>query len=347
MMTARSTHRLGAQPTGGSDPFARAGYGPVELVEAAGLSAGFSPRLGGTDPAHSRQLADVVDELPPIVVQRSSMRVVDGMHRLEAARSRGERYVPVVFFDGSDEEAFVAAVQLNVRHGMPLSAEDRATAAGRILASHPEWSDRRIASLCGVAPKTVAAQRRRSMDDRQRLNIRIGRDGRRHPVSAEDGRRLATEIMRAEPGVSLREVARRAGISVGTAMDVRRRIAAQDDAADPATPPRSAAAEPPPAPPESELAIRSRLEHLIQDPSLRYTERGRALLRLASATLAFIGRSDAVAESIPGHCRESLRTVAQACASGWREFGDLLGERDLGGLLGADEPARQPARRAG
>nr|BFE74529.1 hypothetical protein GCM10020092_078300 [Actinoplanes digitatis] len=122
--------------------------------------------------------------------------------------------------------------------------------------------------------------------------------------------------MRSRPGASLREVAREAGISVGTAMDVRRKLAAQN-AASPAEPP---------AGPGSELDVGARLERLVHDPSLRYSERGRALLRLASTTLAFITQSDGVAENVPGHCRDSLRAIAETCAGGWREFGERLAE---------------------
>ncbi|MGI5215308.1 ParB/RepB/Spo0J family partition protein [Plantactinospora sp. CA-290183] len=324
----------------------------MELAEIAVLRDGLSPRLDGTSPVRTKQLVDLADEVPPIVVHRSSLRVVDGMHRLEAARSRGERLIPVVYFDGTDEEAFVAAVRLNAVHGMPLSARDRTAAVVRILATHPHWSDRRIAAVCGVAPKTVAAQRRRSPDDRNRPSIRIGQDGRRHPLSAEKGRRIATEIMRNRPGVSLREVAREAGISVGTAMDVRRKLAAQNGVPSPAEAGakllpaaeagpaarvqstasvlRPAGGWPSATGQGSELTVEARLRRLVHDPSLRYTERGRALLRLVSTTLAFIAQSDAVAENVPGHCQESLRAVAEACAGGWQEFGERLGAKEPG-----------------
>ncbi|MFY1669573.1 ParB N-terminal domain-containing protein [Plantactinospora sp. WMMB334] len=338
----------------------------MELVEIAALRDGLSPRLDGTSPAHTRQLADLVAMVPPIVVQRASLRVVDGMHRLEAARSRGEHLIPVVYFDGTDEEAFVAAVRLNSVHGMPLSARDRAAAVGRILGAHPHWSDRRIAAVCGVSPKTVAAQRRRSPDHRNRLGVRVGRDGRRHPLSAEKGRRIATEIMRSRPGASLREVAREAGISVGTAMDVRRKLAAENGVVNPAeaglpSPPVAHAA--PAAPVRSNVTVlrptgkwssatgqgatltaEARLERLLHDPSLRYTERGRALLRLASMTLAFIARSDTVAENVPDHCRESLRAIADACADGWQEFGERLAETESVRSAGASTTGLSPAR---
>jgi ParB-like chromosome segregation protein Spo0J len=291
------------------------------------LKGGLSPRLDGIDLPHAQLLAELADDVPPIVVHRSSMRVVDGMHRWHAALSRGDQFIPVVYFEGSDAEAFLAAIRLNVVHGMPLSAGDRSAAAERILDSHPHWSDRRIASACGVATKSVAMLRQRSTDDRSQVNTRIGRDGRRHPISTVEGRSLAAEIMREHPDASLRAVARQAGISVGTAMDVRRRLVAAVDTAP--TPTRAGAvaatsAEAEPGAPPSVSVNRAVLERLINDPSLRYNERGRALLRLVSATLVFMNQSDMVADDLPGHCRDPLRTVAAGCAAGWQDFGHRL-----------------------
>lgn len=309
----------------------------TELADIATLKGGLSPRLDGISLPHARQLAELIDKLPPIVVHRPTMRVVDGMHRLHAARARGERVVPVVYVEGSNDDAFLAAVRLNAVHGMPLSARDRSAAAARILRSHPHWSDRRIAFVCGVAPKTVAGLRQRSTDDGAQLNARIGRDGRRHPVSAEDGRKQAAEIMRCNPTVSVREVARRAGISVGTAADVRRRIAATPHAATKtrlsAATNRAETASPTPSPPVDRIL----LDRILHDPSLRYNERGRALLRLVSATLAFVDQTATVADTVPNHCRESLRTLAELCATGWHDFGRRLA--DVGLELTRDRPA--------
>ncbi|MEU7041442.1 transposase [Streptomyces varsoviensis] len=87
------------------------------------------------------------------------MRILDGMHRLKAAKLRGDQSIEVVFFDGDEEDAFVAAVASNARHGMPLSFDDRTVAATRILGSRPHWPDRTIASVTGLDPRTVRALR--------------------------------------------------------------------------------------------------------------------------------------------------------------------------------------------
>ena len=305
------------------------------------LGDDISPRLHGPSTAHVRQLVDLPD-LPPVVVHWSSLRIIDGVHRVHAAKLRGDQYVKVNFFHGTDAEAFVLAVQLNSSHGLPLSAQDRAAAATRIIESHSEWSDRRIASVCGVAPRTVAAIRSSSTADSQQLNRRVGRDGRIRPLSAEQGRQRAAMLMRDRPGASLRELAREAGISLGTAADVRRTLAhALADTAEcgdltgtPAPPPDTeprdddvgkqslrARSEPDPLQP-----ILSKLSRLMRDPSLRYNAQGRSLLRLMSATLAFTAQADAVADYLPGHRREAVRDVARACADGWQLIAETISD---------------------
>ncbi|WP_220378005.1 hypothetical protein [Streptomyces inhibens] len=52
-------------------------------------------------------------------------------------RAGGE--IGVKFFDGSEKDAFVLAVESNVHHGLPLTLSDRTAAARRIVKSHPEW----------------------------------------------------------------------------------------------------------------------------------------------------------------------------------------------------------------
>ena len=61
-----------------------------------------SPRLEGEDLEHIRSLAELTDELPPILVHRQTMRVIDGMHRMKAAMLRGERTIEATFYDGNE-----------------------------------------------------------------------------------------------------------------------------------------------------------------------------------------------------------------------------------------------------
>jgi ParB-like chromosome segregation protein Spo0J len=101
-----------------------------------------SPRSHGEDDEHIQRLAETEAELPPILVQQGTMRVIDGMHRLRAVILNGRRSIEVEFFDGGDEEAFIRAVEQNVAHVLPLTLADRKEAVARILGVRPELSDR-------------------------------------------------------------------------------------------------------------------------------------------------------------------------------------------------------------
>src|ERR1051326_1883704 len=57
----------------------------VVAVPLLSLLPADSPRLNGEDRAHILRLAETETPLPPILVDKRTMRVIDGMHRLMAA----------------------------------------------------------------------------------------------------------------------------------------------------------------------------------------------------------------------------------------------------------------------
>ncbi|MGH8879883.1 MAG: hypothetical protein ACRD0P_21450, partial [Stackebrandtia sp.] len=57
----------------------------VERVRIALLRPADSPRLDGENSEHTQMLAESSEKLPPILVHRQTMRVIDGVHRLSAA----------------------------------------------------------------------------------------------------------------------------------------------------------------------------------------------------------------------------------------------------------------------
>lgn len=181
----------------------------VETVPLMALLApAISVRRNGESLAHVRLLADAETDLPPIVVHRPTMRVIDGMHRLRAAALRGSTEIEVRFYEGGEMDAFVLAVQANVTRGLPLSLAERTEAAARIVVSHPNWSDRLIATATGLAPTTVAGIRQRSTESMARVDGRIGKDGRVRPTNSAEGRRRVRTVMAERPGASLREIAK-------------------------------------------------------------------------------------------------------------------------------------------
>jgi hypothetical protein len=196
----------------------------IRLVRIDSLTAADSPRLNGMDGVHVRRLASAAGALPPVLVHRPTMRVVDGMHRIAAALLRNRESVEVRFFDGPEDQVFLRSVAANIGHGLPLSVADRKAAARRILASHPSLSDRAVAGQTGLDAKTVAAVRRCSAVGSPPLNSRTGADGRMHPLDRTAERMHAAELMTSNPALPLRAVVKETGLSLGTAHDVRRRL---------------------------------------------------------------------------------------------------------------------------
>ncbi|MFH5232809.1 ParB/RepB/Spo0J family partition protein [Antrihabitans spumae] len=334
---------------------------PAVSVPVASLLPADSPRINGCKVSHAKVLAACDELLPPIVVHRDTMRVVDGMHRLKAALLKNADTIEVQFFDGSVFEAFVLAVRVNMQHGLPLSTSDRKAAAARIIESHPYWSDRLIGATTGLSHKTVAVVRRRASGEDSQLNGRLGLDGKVHPLTNSDGRLIAAELLQGVgKDASLRKIASAAGISPGTVRDVRERIKRGDNPV-PVRTSRSAASRRPTLAPGSKkamsedagtqgltsdyIATSSRVNHtaalsrLRGDPALRFNEKGRALIRLLTTSLTAAAECRTLVGDVPTHCLGTVVELAEANARLWHEFGrqilQLSEERDEGQIAQA------------
>ncbi len=195
------------------------------LVRLADLSVGYSPRQLKVDEDHVTVLAEVIDRLPPIVVDEQTMRVIDGVHRLEAFRRAGRSEIKALLFSGDETAALVMAIQSNVTHGKPLSRGERQAAAGTLLRRSPERSDRWVGEICGLSHSTVARLRR--VSDVADRDIRTGRDGRRRPVDPRPGHAAVAKALTAGPAMSIREAAGTAGVAPSTAHRVAAELRGQ------------------------------------------------------------------------------------------------------------------------
>ncbi|MFF0153618.1 ParB/RepB/Spo0J family partition protein [Micromonospora sp. NPDC005203] len=286
-------------------------------------------RFGGVNLAYARVLAESGAELPPILVQRSTMRVIDGAHRVRAALLCGQRTITAVLFDGCDREAFVLAVRLNVTHGLPLSLAERKAAATRILHDYPEWSDRSIASVTGVSDKTVGAIRRRSPAEIPQPTDRVARDGTISRRPLVEGRLRAAELIRSRPHAPLRQIADEAGISLTTAKDVRNRVRCGKDplpARQRATVSGAVVAEPEFDEADA-MAAELMMQRLRSDPAVRRTAGGRWVLRwLATMTFDEQGCERAVA-CLPPYHLETVARLARQRGAVWLRLAGRIEER--------------------
>jgi transposase-like protein len=305
-------------------------------VTIRSLQSGFSPRLKGENRAHVMRLAETDSPLPPILVDRRTMRVIDGMHRLMAASMRGQESIAVEFFDGTLAEGFLRAVEANVAHGFPLSQADRRAATTRILETHPAMSDRAVSEVVGLGAKTVAMVRR-SCESEPGPDARIGRDGRTRPLSPTDGRRRVAEVMAEVPHASLREVARRAGVAPSTVRGVRRRlerVAEPDPAAKASQDEDDTGNE---APQERVPTVPVLLERLHRDPSLRDHEQGRSLLRLLQNNAIRTQDWREIVAGIPTHCSTQVEQLARGYSQMWLGLAQEMNWR-----AGTAEPSGEP-----
>lgn len=306
---------------------------PVRRVPIAEITGDLSARTGGLDSRHVDRLAGAEGPLPPILLHRSTMRVLDGVHRLAVVRRLRKSFIRARFVDENEADAFVVGVRSNIDDGLELNVADRKRAAGRIVRSHPWWSDRRIALATGLAARTIAAVRHTAGNI---TSHRLGQDGRVRPVSSVTGRRRAAEIALAEPDLSLRQIARAAGISPETVRDVRAKLQPSDAAtaprqfpADAAGPRQSelpaptadgshsgAAARATGGPPDPQARLAA-LQTLRRDPVLRLSESGRMLLRLLDLHAISASKWQQIAEGVPAHAVDVIAEAARACAAMW------------------------------
>lgn len=304
----------------------------IEWIPVEDLDLSHSPRSAGESDEHVRVLAEAQGDLPPIVVQRGTNRVVDGVHRVRAARLRGEPAIRARWFDGDNASAFVLAVRLNVRHGLPLSLADRKAAGARILCEQEDWSNRAIASAVGLSPKTIAALREEV--GRPGGKARIGRDGRVRPVSTAAGRERAKEMLLREPDSSLRAVSAVAGVSTGTVRDVRdqlhRETAAAVSGRPRTAPARKAEVPRAPAPLSGPVALdrsTALLRSLRTDPSLRFNQSGRLMLSILAVAAIDPQAQDGLVLDLPDHCLDFVAELAQASVQAWQDLSVRLSRR--------------------
>jgi hypothetical protein len=261
------------------------------------------------------------------------MRVIDGMHRFNAAIMRGDDRINVQFFDGSESDAFVLAVRANIRHGRPLTLSDRTAAAERIIASHPAWSNRVIAVTTGLGPRLVGKIRRRLEETGvgRGTKSRMGRDGKVRPTDYAEGRLKASQIIKEQPHTSLRQIAKKAGVSPATARDVRNRLLRGEDPVPQVREPArrdtdrhgdlATAAQPPAS------SLRAMMRGLASDPSLRFSESGRSLLQWMQSRVLRPEEWRDISDDVPAHCMYILTKIAWQCANEWSQVVEDLQRR--------------------
>jgi hypothetical protein len=279
-------------------------FAPASLES---LTSGDVIRVNGLNMDHVRLLANLENRFPPILVEQHTMRIVDGMHRFAAAKLRGDQDIDVQFFKGNREEAFIEAVRANSTHGLPLTLGDRRAAANRLVHAHSDWSDRMIAELVGLSPKTVGVVRRSSTEEIPQSRTRIGKDSRIRRLPARPSKQRNADGVaedHVEPGML--------------------------QSAKPKALPCAQKSAPGPVPLQkpqrytriTAASAQATYRAMCMDPSLRMTDTGRFLLRLLDLHLVHGGEWEQLPANLPPHRASSVVDLARECAMKWLDLAD-------------------------
>ena len=308
---------------------------PIVTVSISSLLLDESPRQGGENDEHTRMLAESGKQLPPIVVHVPSMRVIDGIHRVRAAIMRGDKTISAKEYHGTDDDAFALAVRMNIAHGLPLTRADRTAAAARIIRSHPQWSDRMIATTVGLSARTIAKTRHRSTAESTQSTTRLGQDGRVRPIDHTAGRQRVAALLADNPNWSNRAIAGQAGVSSSTVRDVRQRLrAGQHPTPDHQAP--TYRRQPPKTDayphhgthhgqaPAGRGDIAAILADLSKDPSLQTNDTTQSLLQCLDRYRIEISSANKIVEMVPLCWASSVAQLAREYVQIWSHIAGRL-----------------------
>jgi ParB-like chromosome segregation protein Spo0J len=98
-------------------------------------------------------------EWPPILISKTDIGyvVIDGYHRLEAARLKGMTEIRATSKTYKNEQELIEAVfQANLKHGLKSSPENRSNYAYWLHITYPKMEQQEIAARAGIKQATVS-----------------------------------------------------------------------------------------------------------------------------------------------------------------------------------------------
>jgi ParB-like chromosome segregation protein Spo0J len=126
------------------------------------------------------------DKFPPLSVYQvnGAHLLVDGFHRLDAAKLAGLDEILVEIHSGTRQDALKAALGANVQHGLRRSNADKRRAVIIAIKEFPDLSDRAIADMCGVGHHLVG-EVKNQLGESPSSKPRLGLDGKRRKPSTQ------------------------------------------------------------------------------------------------------------------------------------------------------------------
>jgi len=127
----------------------------VKLAELV-LDWNLYPRheVDGFQVARLTEAIEAGEDLPPMIVDEKSLRIVDGFHRYHAfLRAKADEVAVEMQRFRSEADVFMHAVALNARHGVPLTPQDQARVL--LLGQRLDITRERLAEALAMRPLKV------------------------------------------------------------------------------------------------------------------------------------------------------------------------------------------------
>jgi len=136
--------------------------------------------------------SEVFDNLPPVIVQKGTGVLIDGFHRVAAAKHIGRCDVPADEVDIYDDELFAEACKRNNAHGLALSNDERNEAIVKLYKDG--YKQEALGQMWGINKAQVSyivgaedrAEKVRPANSNQKLTPKHERIIRRAPKEVQD-----------------------------------------------------------------------------------------------------------------------------------------------------------------
>ena len=131
-----------------------------EIVIDAGMQCRAAMNDEVVDDYASMMREDV--SFPPVAVFQIEGKnaLVDGFHRVAAAKRSGRKSIASILRQGTRGDAIKFAITANTSHGLRFTNEDKRRAVNLAMKAFPESTDRELAKLCAVSQPFVSKLRK-------------------------------------------------------------------------------------------------------------------------------------------------------------------------------------------
>jgi uncharacterized ParB-like nuclease family protein len=144
-------------------------------------------------------------EFPPVVVFHDGAEywLADGFHRFHAHRDAGNASIHAEVKQGTQRDAILYSLGANATHGLRRTNADKRKAVETLLQDFDwsEWSDRKIAEVCGVGHPFVASIRTPLIASKQQEN-RAASASKKAAAVESDSTPIAT-LEQTKPALSI------------------------------------------------------------------------------------------------------------------------------------------------